>query len=166
MWQALSTWAPCQGVCTRWDPGFRAGLMGQVATPPFLGPFISCPWFHCPPPPFSVSRFGGPSDHHHHRLPHHGHSCSDYNSCLKKLVRILGPSGLETGISRGPRGSTHRKVLAFQAQKSPYFSNAISAHSPGNCFSVWDGEQHAAPDLLNPLTFARAAWLAGEGVAP
>lgn len=35
------------------------------------------------------SRSGSPSDHHYYRVPHHGHSCSDNNSCLKKLVRGL-----------------------------------------------------------------------------
>ena len=69
-------------------------------------------------PSFSVSRFGRPSDHHHHRLPHHGNSCSDYNSCLKKLVRTLGPSGWVTGVSGGPWGSTHREVLASQLHLS------------------------------------------------
>lgn len=51
---------------------------------------VLSPWF-----PISAlsdsfsSRSGGPSDHHYYRVPHHGHSCSDNNSCLKKLVRGL-----------------------------------------------------------------------------
>ena len=64
-------------------------------------------------PHFLSSRSGCSSDHHHHCLPHHGHSCSDYNSCLKKLVRLLGPSGLEMG---GPPGSVHRGFPTFQTR--------------------------------------------------
>lgn len=51
---------------------------------------VLSPWF-----PISAlsdsfsSRSGGPSDHHYYCVPHHGHSCSDNNSCLKKLVRGL-----------------------------------------------------------------------------
>lgn len=37
----------------------------------------------------SVCRSGCSSDNHYYRVPHHGHSCADNNSCLKKLVRPL-----------------------------------------------------------------------------
>lgn len=113
------------------------------------GPLHLMPLVSRLPSSFSVSRFGRPSDHHHHRLPHHGHSCSDYNSCLKKLVRTLGPSGWVTGVSGGPWGNTHTERFLLL--------NSISAHSLGNHFSVWDGECHAAPALLNLLPFAQAA---------
>lgn len=111
------------------------------------GPLHLMPLVSWLPSSFSVSRFGRPSDHHHHRLPHHGHSCSDYNSCLKKLVRTLGPSGWVMGVSGGPWGSTHREFLASQHHLSS---------QPRESF-LWNGECHTAPALLNPLTFARTA---------
>lgn len=37
----------------------------------------------------SVCRSGSSSDNHYYSVPHHGHSCADNNSCLKKLVRSL-----------------------------------------------------------------------------
>uniref|UniRef100_A0A8B9TIC7 AJAP1/PANP C-terminal domain-containing protein n=1 Tax=Anas platyrhynchos TaxID=8839 RepID=A0A8B9TIC7_ANAPL len=39
------------------------------------------------PRPGRHLRSGGPSDNHYYSVPHHGHSCSDNNSCLKKLLR-------------------------------------------------------------------------------
>lgn len=51
----------------------------------------------------SVCRSGSSSDNHYYSVPHHGHSCADNNSCLKKLVRSLllclawGWCGMGTG---------------------------------------------------------------------
>lgn len=136
--------APCRGGCRLQVTGPGActsRLTGtRVSSPrsifpcgpcprlpiPCLGSFISRPWFHSSPLPFSVPRFGCPSDYHHHRLPHHGHSCPDYNSCLKKLVRILGSSGLEMGGCGHPWGSVHRRIKPN-----------LAAHSPGKGFSIW-----------------------------
>lgn len=45
-----------------------------------------------------LRRSGGSSDNHYYRVPHHGHSRSDNNSCLKKLVRsLLGLAGWGEG---------------------------------------------------------------------
>lgn len=76
------------------------------------------PLSHAPvswlPSPFLFSRSGCSSDYHHHCLPHHGHSCSDYNSCLKKLVRLLGPSGLDMGAVGVPREVCTEGFLLFR----------------------------------------------------
>lgn len=67
------------GVASQAD---RTGSCAPVWTPSSHEPVSHLP------SPLSVPRSGCPSDRHHHRLPHHGHSCSDHNSCLKKLVRV------------------------------------------------------------------------------
>lgn len=100
--------------------------------PPAPGPLCLGTLVSRGPSPLSASRSGCPPDRHHHRLPHHGHSCSDHNSCLKKLVRILSPSGLQMG-GRGSPGGAHRKVL-------------LRTSAPGR--STGDGSravQHPAP---------------------
>lgn len=52
----------------------------------------------------SLPRSGGSSDNHYYRVPHHGHCCSDNNSCLKKLVRslrgLLGLGAQGQGVDR------------------------------------------------------------------
>lgn len=63
------------------------------------------------PPSPSVSRSGRPSDRHHHRLPHHGHSCSDHNSCLKKLVRVLALLVWKWRLRGSRGGCAHKRVL-------------------------------------------------------
>lgn len=68
--------------------------------------------------PLSVRRSGCPSDCHHHRVPHHGHRCSDYNSCLKKLVRTLGPLGCPRG-RWGPQRGARRNILLFHPGPRP-----------------------------------------------
>lgn len=136
------------------------------------GPLHLMPLVSRLPSSFSVSRFGRPSDHHHHRLPHHGHSCSDYNSCLKKLVRTLGPSGWVMGVSGGPWGSTHR-VSCFSTPPQITAQGIISLewrvpHSscpaqptrlcPDSSATQWEG---LFPDSALPVGFP--AWLNSLG---
>lgn len=119
--------------------------------PPAPGPLRLGTLVSRGPSPLSASRSGCPPDRHHHRLPHHGHSCSDHNSCLKKLVRILSPSGLQMG-GRGSPGGAHRKVL-------------LRTSAPGR--STGDGSravQHPAP--LGPGTAGGVAGWPAAGAMP
>lgn len=83
-------------------------------------------------PPFLFSRSGCPSDYHHHCLPHHGHSCSDYNSCLKKLVRLLGPSGLDTGTVGVPREVCTERFLLLRPGPASHPKALFPSSGPEN----------------------------------
>lgn len=112
------------GCTDTWHLAFVARLTGWVNVP-LPGPLhLMTLVLHLPSPPFSVSRFGCPSDYHHYRLPHHGHSCSDYNSCLKKLVRILGPCG-KRGLWQS-LGGVHRKIPLYKPSPRPQPRELIS----------------------------------------
>lgn len=70
---------------------------------------------------FFLCRSGGPSDNHYYSVPHHGHSCSDNNSCLKKLVRPLGGElrwGGAAGWGGQGRGLQHREPSLLGAHSS------------------------------------------------
>lgn len=77
----------CRGLCValHWEGlgGGGGGLCGE-------GGFCRDPLSSHPHSLFSsVCRSGSSSDNHYYRVPHHGHSRADNNSCLKKLVRSL-----------------------------------------------------------------------------